>query len=206
MPLAIADYALIGDCETAALVGTDGSVDWLCWPRFDSDACFAALLGTSEHGRWLLAPSEAITRVTRRYRGDTLVLETRFETEHGAVLVIDFMPPRDGHSNLVRLVVGERGRTAMSMELVVRFGYGALVPWVYRQDDGTLRAIAGPDQAVLRTSVPLRGDGPKTIGDFTVAEGETISFTLSYAPSHLPPPDPTDPLAALEVTERFWNE
>ena len=206
MPLPIADYALIGDCETAALVGTDGSVDWLCWPRFDSDACFAALLGTSEHGRWLLAPSEAITRVTRRYRGDTLVLETRFETEHGAVLVIDFMPPRDGHSNLVRLVVGERGRTAMSMELVVRFGYGALVPWVYRQDDGTLRAIAGADQAVLRTSVPLRGDGPKTIGDFTVAEGETISFTLSYAPSHLPPPDPTDPLAALEVTERFWNE
>ena len=206
MPLPIADYALIGDCETAALVGTDGSVDWLCWPRFDSDACFAALLGTSEHGRWLLAPSEAITRVTRRYRGDTLVLETRFETEHGAVLVIDFMPPRDGHSNLVRLVVGERGRTAMSMELVVRFGYGALVPWVYRQDDGTLRAIAGADQAVLRTSVPLRGDGPKTIGDLTVAEGETISFTLTYAPSHLPPPDPTDPLAALEVTERFWNE
>ena len=179
MPLPIADYALIGDCETAALVGTDGSVDWLCWPRFDSDACFAALLGTSEHGRWLLAPSEAITRVTRRYRGDTLVLETRFETENGAVLVIDFMPPRDGHSNLVRLVVGERGQTAMSMELVVRFGYGALVPWVHRQDDGTLRAIAGPDQAVLRTRVPLRGDGPKTIGDFTVAEGETISFTLT---------------------------
>ena len=206
MPLPIADYALIGDCETAALVGTDGSVDWLCWPRFDSDACFAALLGTSEHGRWLLAPSEAITGVTRRYRGDTLVLETRFETKNGAVLVLDFMPPRDDHSNLVRLVVGERGRTAMGMELVVRFGYGALVPWVYRQDDGTLRAIAGPDQAVLRTRVPLRGDGPRTIGDFTVAEGETISFTLSYAPSHLPPPDPTDPLAALEVTERFWNE
>jgi GH15 family glucan-1,4-alpha-glucosidase len=118
MPLPIADYALIGDCESAALVGTDGSVDWLCWPRFDSDACFAALLGTSEHGRWLLAPSEASTRVTRRYRGDTLVLETRFETENGAVLLIDFMPPRDGHSNLVRLVVGERGQTAMSMELV----------------------------------------------------------------------------------------
>ena len=205
MPLRIEDYALIGDCETAALVGTDGSIDWLCWPRFDSDACFAALLGTSEHGRWLLAPSEAITRVTRRYRGTTLVLETRFETENSAVLVIDFMPPRDDHSNLVRLVVGERGRTEMRVELVVRFGYGALVPWVYRQDDGTLRAIAGPDQAVLRTTVPLRGDGPKTIGDFTVAEGEAISFTLSYAPSHLPPPDPADPFAALEVTERFWN-
>ena len=117
MPLRIEDYALIGDCETAALVGTDGPIDWLCWPRFDSDACFAALLGTSEHGRWLLAPSEAITGVTRRYRGNTLVLETRFETENSAVLVIDFMPPRDDHSNLVRLVVGERGRTGMRMEL-----------------------------------------------------------------------------------------
>src|ERR1700750_2529926 len=123
MPLPIADYAMIGDCETAALVGTDGSVDWLCWPRFDSDPCFAALLGTSEHGRWLLAPSEGITRVTRRYRGGTLVLETRFEPANGAVLVIDFMPPRDDHSNLVRLVVGERGRMAMRVELVVRFGY-----------------------------------------------------------------------------------
>ena len=206
MPLNIEDYALIGDCETAALVGRDGSVDWLCWPRFDSDACFAALLGTPEHGRWLIAPADATARTTRRYRGDTLVLETRFETADGAVLLVDFMPPRSGHSNLARLVVGERGRVAMRMELIVRFGYGALVPWVHRQEDGTLRAIVGPDQAVLRTPAPIRGDGPKTIAEFTVAAGETVPFTLTYAPSHLPSPDPLDPQAALESAERFWTE
>jgi len=158
MPSRIEDYALIGDCETAALVGRDGSVDWLCWPRFDSDACFTALLGAPEHGRWLITPADdtaaAGARGTRRYRGDTLILETRFETKDGAVLLVDFMPPRSGHSSLVRLVIGERGRVAMRTELVVRFSYGALVPWVHRLDDGTLRAISGPDQAVLRTPVP----------------------------------------------------
>jgi len=155
MPLRIEDYALIGDCETAALVGRDGSVDWLCWPRFDSDACFTALLGTPEHGRWLIAPVNTAARVTRRYRGDTLILETRFETEEGAVQLVDFMPPRDSHSNLVRLVIGERGRVAMHMALAVRFGYGALVPWIHRQEDGTLHAIAGPDQVVLRTPISV---------------------------------------------------
>ena len=206
MPLRIEDYALIGDCETAALVGRDGSVDWLCWPRFDSDACFAALLGAPEHGRWLIAPTDGAASVTRRYRGDTLILETRFETSDGAVLVVDFMPPRSGHSNLVRLVIGEHGHVSMRTELIVRFGYGALVPWVYRQEDGTLRAIVGPDQAVLRTPVLLHGEGPSTVGAFTVAAGEMVPFTLTYAPSHLPPPDPVDPQAALAEAERFWRE
>jgi GH15 family glucan-1,4-alpha-glucosidase len=206
MPLHIEDYALIGDCETAALVGLDGSVDWLCWPRFDSDACFAALLGNPEHGRWLIAPVGTAARVSRGYRGETLILETRFETEDGAVRLVDFMPPRDGHSNLVRLVIGECGRAPMRTELVVRFGYGALVPWVYRQEDGTVRAIAGPDQVVLRTPVPVHGEDLKTVGVFTVAAGEVVPFTLTYAPSHLPPPDPADPQAALDATEQFWAE
>ena len=206
MPLRIEDYALIGDCETAALVGADGSIDWLCWPRFDSDACFSALLGTPEHGRWLVAPVDTDVLTTRAYRDETLILETRFETADGAVLLIDFMPPRSGHSNLVRLVRGERGQLAMRTELAVRFGYGARVPWVHRQEDGTLRAIAGADQAVLRTSVPLRGEDLKTVGEFTIAEGETVAFTLTYAPSHLPPPDPAEPDAALEATESLWSE
>ena len=206
MPSRIEDYALIGDCETAALVGRDGSVDWLCWPRFDSDACFAALLGAPEHGRWLVAPTDATARVTRRYRGDTLILETRFETEDGVVLLVDFMPPRSGHSNLMRLVIGERGQVEMHTELVVRFGYGALVPWVHRLEDGTLRAIAGPDQTLLRTPVSVHGEGSKTVGTFTVAAGETVPFTLAYAPSHLPPPDAAEPQAALDATEQFWTE
>ena len=139
MPSPIEDYALVGDCETAAIIGRDGSVDWLCWPRFDSDACFAALLGGAEQGRWLLAPSDRVGCVTqRRYRDDTLILETRFDTADGAVLLIDFMPPRSGHSNLVRVVVGKRGHIPMRTELAVRFGYGATVPWVHRQEDGTL--------------------------------------------------------------------
>ena len=202
----IEDYALIGDCETAALVGKDGSVDWLCWPRFDSDACFAALLGSPEHGRWLVAPVDTKAQVARRYRGATLTLETRFETTEGTVLLVDFMPPRSGHSNLVRLVIGEQGRVAMRMELVVRFGYGARVPWVNRQEDNTLRAIAGPDQVVLRTPVAIRGKTNETVGEFVVSAGETVPFTLSYAPSHLSPPDPVDPYAALEATEQFWTE
>ena len=206
MPSPIEDYALIGDCETAALVGRDGSVDWLCWPRFDSDACFSALLGSPEHGRWLIAAADEGARITRRYRGDTLILETRFETDEGAALVIDFMPPRSGHSNLVRIVVGERGRIAMRTELVVRFGYGALTPWVSRQGGGALRAIGGPDQVALHTPVDIHGENKKSVGDFTVSAGETIPFTLVYAPSHLAPPEPIEPQAALEATEAFWRE
>jgi GH15 family glucan-1,4-alpha-glucosidase len=206
MPLPIEDYALIGDCETAALVGRDGSVDWLCWPCFDSEACFAALLGTAKHGRWLIAPSAKPSRVTRRYRGDTLILETRFETEQGSVLLVDFMPPRSLHSNLVRLVFGEHGCVQMHTELVVRFGYGARVPWVNRQEDGTLRSIAGPHQAVLRTPVPVRSEDLRTVGDFAIKAGQTATFTLTYAASHLRPPQPAEALQALAQTEQFWKQ
>lgn len=204
MPLRIEDYALISDCETAALVGRNGSIDWLCWPRFDSAACFAALLGGPEHGRWLIAPKDPAPRVTRRYRPGTLILETRFETAEGAVLLIDFMPPRGKLSDVVRLVVGERGRVAMRAELVLRFDYGAAVPWVTRQEDGALRAVAGPDMTVLRTSAPLHGEDLKTVGEFAVAAGETVAFALTYAPSHLPPPAAIDPVTALKETEAFW--
>ncbi len=206
MPLRIEDYALIGDCETAALVGRDGSIDWLCWPRFDSDACFAALLGTPDHGRWLIAPAASDIRTTRSYRGDTLILETRFETAEGVVLLVDFMPPRQGNSAVVRLVCGERGQVVMRTELIIRFGYGALVPWVHRQTDSSLRAVGGPDQVVLRTPAVLRGQDLKTIGAFSVRAGQTIPFALSYAPSHLASPAPLDPDAALSETERFWTD
>jgi GH15 family glucan-1,4-alpha-glucosidase len=204
MPLRIEDYALIGDCETAALVGRDGSIDWLCMPRFDSDACFAALLGEPRHGRWLLAPRHENARVSRRYRGHTLILETRFETADGVATIVDFMPLRDEAADIVRLVKGERGRVTMGMELVIRFGYGAIVPWVSRHEDGTLRAIAGPDMLVLRTSVPHHGENMKTVAEFTVTEGETVSFVLTHCPSHLSPPRAIDAQAALETTEAFW--
>jgi GH15 family glucan-1,4-alpha-glucosidase len=202
----IEDYALIGDCETAALVGRDGSIDWLCWPRFDSDACFAALLGTPENGRWCIAPVSGAIRVTRRYRPDTLILETRFETEDGAVTLIDFMPPRGRNSDLVRLVVGERGRVVMRMSLTLRFGYGRVVPWVMRMEDGTLRAVAGPDMVVLRTPAKLRGEDFATVSDLVVEAGEVVPFVLTYAPSHEPLPDPIDPHQALSDTEAFWSE
>jgi GH15 family glucan-1,4-alpha-glucosidase len=202
----IEDYALIGDCETAALVGRDGSVDWLCWPRFDSDACFAALLGDAQHGHWRIAPHDPAPRVSRRYRANTLILETRFECGEGAVTLVDFMPMRGAHSSLTRLVVGERGRVAMRIELVLRFGYGAVVPWVTRLDDATLRAVAGPEMAVLRAPVRLAGQNFKTVGEFAVAAGETVPFVLTYAPSHLPPPEPIDPLSALAATESFWTD
>jgi GH15 family glucan-1,4-alpha-glucosidase len=201
----IEDYALIGDCETAALVARDGSIDWLCWPRFDGGACFAALLGTPEHGRWLIAPVDRKARVTRRYRDDTLILETDFETGDGAVTLIDFMPPRGQASDVVRIVVGRRGQLAMHCELVLRFDYGGVVPWVTRLPDGTLRAIAGPDMAVLRTPVALVGEDLKTVGTFVVSKGQTVPFVLTYGPSHRAPPRAIDPMAALADTERFWR-
>ena len=202
----IEDYAMIGDCETAALVGCDGSIDWLCWPRFDSDACFAALLGTPEHGRWLVTPCAVDVKVTRRYREDTLILETRFETEEGCVCVIDFMPPRDLSSDLVRIVVGERGQVAMRTELVIRFGYGNTVPWVTHIADDTWRAIAGPDMLMLRTPAPMRGENLKSVADFVVKEGECVPFVLRYGPSHLPDVEFNDARQALASTERFWRE
>jgi GH15 family glucan-1,4-alpha-glucosidase len=201
----IEDYALIGDCTTAALVGRDGAVDWLCWPRFDSDACFAALLGDAEHGRWRIAPRDPAAGVSRRYRRDTLILETHFECSEGAVTLIDFMPLRGVNSHLVRLVVGERGRVAMCTEFVLRFGYGAIVPWVTRIDEATLRAVAGPDMVVLRTPVRLTGQNMKTVGEFEVAAGETVPFVLTYALSHVLPPEPIDPVSALAATESFWT-
>ena len=204
----IEDYALLGDCETAALVSRDGSVDWLCWPRFDSPACFAALLGAPEHGRWRIAPRDVVPeRTLRQYRGDTLVLETVMETaDGGAVALIDFMPPRDGRSDLVRIVRGMRGRVAMRMELVLRFDYGRTVPWVTRNDDGDLRAVAGPHQVTLRTAVPTRGENLHTVAEFEVGEGEEAVFVLTHSPSHLPPPEPADPRRQLGETEAFWTD
>ena len=207
MPGRIEDYGLIGDCETAALVGRDGSIDWLCWPAFDSDACFAALLGNHKHGRWLVAPAGEIKRSSRRYRDDTLILETRFETADGAVDLIDFMPPRGNASDVVRMVRGVRGRVRMQMQLVIRFGFGTDIPWVKKNEDGTaLLAICGPDMTVLRTPVTTRGEDMTTVADFEVGEGETIPFVLTYGPSHLPPPKPIDPEQALRDTEEFWTE
>ena len=201
----IEDYALIGDCETGALVSRDGSIDWLCWPRFDSGACFAALLGGPEHGLWKLAPAADAPKVSRQYRGDTMILETTFRTDEGEVLVIDFMPLRDGKSNVVRTVVGKRGRVRMRMQLILRFDYGSVVPWVSRLDNGTLRAVAGPDMTVIRSDVPLHGEKLTTVGDFTIAEGERKSFVMTWGPSHLDPPTPVDPEKALEITEQFWT-
>jgi GH15 family glucan-1,4-alpha-glucosidase len=206
MPLRIEDYALIGDCETAALVGRDGSIDWLCWPRFDSDACFAALLGEPAHGRWLIAPTDPNAKVSRRYRKNTLILETRFETEEGAVTLIDFMPVRDGHSNLVRIMVGERGAMRMRGELIIRFGYGAVVPWVSRTEDRALRAISGPDMLLMHAPLELRGEDLKTVGEVTVTAGQKIPIVMTYAPSHLPAPAPVDPWEALARTEQYWTE
>ncbi|HTV37640.1 MAG TPA: glycoside hydrolase family 15 protein [Xanthobacteraceae bacterium] len=205
MPLKIEDYALIGDCTTAALVGRDGSIDWLCWPRFDSEACFAALLGAREHGRWLIAPREA-ARISRRYRPNTLVLETRFETPDGAAMLVDFMPDPCPHSTIVRLVIGTRGQVAMHTEMILRFGYGMIVPWVSRVENGALRAIAGPDMVTLRTPVRVYGKGMTTVGEFTINRGETIPFVLTYSPSHQPMPEPIDASGALASTETRWRE
>ncbi len=202
----IEDYALIGDLETAALVGHDGSIDWLCWPRFDSDACFAALLGDSRHGRWLLAPEDATAKVSRRYREDTLILETRFETQSGAVIVIDFMPPYGKASDVIRLVVGAHGAVKLRTELVIRFGYGASVPWVTRAAEGAWQAIAGPDMVMLHTHAPMHGEDLKLVADFAVEAGQTISFVLAYSPSHLPPPESPDVDLALAETEKFWRQ
>jgi GH15 family glucan-1,4-alpha-glucosidase len=206
MPLRIEDYGLIGDCETAALVGRDGSIDWLCWPAFDSDACFAALLGTHKNGRWLIAPAAEVRQSSRRYWDNTLILETRFETDNGEVGLIDFMPPRGKASDVVRLVRGIKGRVKMRMELVIRFGFGADIPWVKRTEDRSLLAIAGQDMTVLRTPVETRGEDLTTVSDFEVGEGETVPFVLTYGPSHLDLPESINPAQALQDTEDFWTE
>ncbi len=205
MSARIEDYALIGDCQTAALVSREGSIDWLCLPRFDSASCFAALLGTPEHGRWLLAPAQGIRSIRRHYRDGTLVLETDFETETGAVTVIDFMPVRVERPEVVRIVVGRRGQVRMATELVIRLEYGSIVPWVRRMDGGIV-AIGGPDKLHLRTPVELRGENLKTLSEFTVSEGERVPFVLSWHRSYESEPQHCDAEEAVDRTEKLWRE
>ena len=207
LPLDIEDYALIGDCTTAALVGRNGSIDWLCWPRFDSNALFAALLGTAEHGRWQIAPADPTPSVSRAYHDGTLVLETLFDTADGRVALIDFMPIGRGGSSIVRLVKGLHGRVTMQMHLALRFDYGVTMPWVTQFDDEPgLSAVAGPSQVVLRTPVPLEGRNFATVAEFDVAEGQCLPFVLTHAQSHLPKPPALDWSAALQETELFWRD
>lgn len=205
LSLPIEDYAMIGDCHTAALVSRQGSIDWLCFPHFDCGACFAALLGSQEHGYWSIAPADSTRNIRRRYRGDTLILETEFETESGTVLLIDCMSPRDEVPQVVRMAVGTRGQVRMHMELVIRFDYGSVVPWVRKTERG-ISATAGPDKLMLSTEVPLRGEGFKTLADFTIREGQQVSFDLAWSPSHLPESSPLDQVQAIQETEAWWKE
>jgi GH15 family glucan-1,4-alpha-glucosidase len=202
----IEDYALVGDLRAAGLVGIDGSVDWLALPRFDSGSCLAKLLGDAGHGRWLVAPRPGTVRETRRrYRGDTLVLETTFRTAGGAVRVVDCMPPGEEVPNLVRLVEGVEGEVAMRAELVIRFDYGWIVPWV-RREDGGIHAVGGPDALVLHTPVRTHGEGFTTVAEFTVREGERVPFVLTWHRSHEPAPPPIDAAAAVREAEGWWEE
>jgi GH15 family glucan-1,4-alpha-glucosidase len=203
----IEDYAIVGDMQSVALIGTDGSVDWLCLPRFDSAASFAALLGTQDHGHWRIAPTVPGTSApTRRYAGDTLILETQWETPDGVVRVTDFMPPRDDDEPpvLVRLVTGVSGIVDMSLELRIRFGYGSILPWTVRTGDGIV-ATAGPDSLWLRTPVPLTGRDLAHTATFRVAAGDSVPFVLTYLPSHQGELAPLDPFGALEQTRKFWD-
>jgi GH15 family glucan-1,4-alpha-glucosidase len=202
--LRIEDYAMISDCQTAALVGSDGSIDWLCFPRFDSPACFANLLGTPDHGRWVIAPQGEIKRTTRRYRDGTLVLETDFETAAGLVTLVDSMPPRTKEPDVVRVVVGRRGKVPMRMQFILRTDYGATVPWVRRTDRGVW-AVAGPDSFLLDTPVEMRGEGLTTVAEFEVSEGQEVPFVLLWHPSHLESPPPIDAWATLDATEAWWR-
>ena len=200
----IEDYALVGDLQTAGLIGREGSVDWLCFPRFDSGSCFCALLGTHEHGHWGLSPVEGGPATARRYRPDTLILESEWETAGGRVRVIDFMPQRDRAPDIVRIVEGLDGTVEMTTELVIRFDYGSVVPWVRRIDDDTLVAVGGPDGLALRTPVDLEPDGMKHTANFRVHAGERVPFVLTWFPSHRRPPQPVDAERALEETEAHW--
>ncbi len=205
MTARIEDYALIGDCETAALVSRHGCIDWLCWPSFSSEACFASLLGTEENGYWSICPAEGEWKSTRRYRDSALILETTFEHADGVVRLTDFMPIRGKNSDVVRIVDCIRGSVAVRMELALRFAYGLAVPWVTHIQDG-VRAIAGPHLAVLHASVPVFGENLKTVADFKLRAGEEAWFTLTYGPSHLPDPRKIDARRALEETEISWKK
>lgn len=205
MPQSIQDYGLIGDCHTAALVGRDGSIDWLCFPDFDSPACFAALLGAPGHGRWLVAPATPVRNTRRRYRPGTLILETEFETDTGAVRVTDCMPVADGRRDVLRVVEGLRGRVAMRMELIIRFDYGSIVPWV-RHTDGALLATAGPDTLELHSDVDVHGENMTTVAAFGVDEAERRFFSLNFRPSHEATQSAIDPVTALAAAEGYWRE
>jgi GH15 family glucan-1,4-alpha-glucosidase len=204
MAAPIEDYALIGDTHTAGLVSRGGSIDWLCLPRFDSPACFAALLGDAGNGRWLLAPAGPVREVRRRYQGDTLVLETEHRTDEGTVRVVDCMPPRQHDPDVTRVVEGVRGRVRMRMELTIRFDYGSIVPWV-RRVGGALHAVAGPDSVWLRTPVPVHGENWSTVADFTVAEGERVPFMLTWHASHMRAPRRIDPVQAVDDSQAWWG-
>ena len=205
MSAPIEDYALISDCHGSGLVSKSGSIDWLCVPRFDSPACFAALLVNPEHGRWLITPKAEDAVVRRSYRGETMVLETEFHTARGSVALIDCMPPHSEAVDVVRVVEGRSGRVPMRLELAIRFDYGSVVPWVTREDHQSLRAIAGPDMLHLYTPVPVHGEGLRTVAEFEVEAGERVPFVMTFHPSHLPAPQPVHPDAAIAATEEFWR-
>ncbi|SFI14453.1 glycoside hydrolase family 15 protein [Planctomicrobium piriforme] len=205
MSLKIEDYGLIGDCHSAALVGNNGSIDWLCFPRFDSAACFAALLGTPDNGRWQIAPVEDVLSVKRRYRPETLILETEFQTASGRVRLIDFMPSRDGSADVIRIVEGIEGKVPMHLELVIRFDYGSIIPWVRHTPRG-IRAIAGPDTLDYRSDVTLRGENLKTLADFTVTPGHRTRFSLTWSRTHDPEPIERNPETELLHSEKWWQE
>ncbi|MHB8253375.1 MAG: glycoside hydrolase family 15 protein [Acidiferrobacter sp.] len=205
MPLPIEDYALIGDGHTAALVGRDGSIDWLCFPRFDSEACFAALLGDPKRGRWQIAPTAAVLTVHRQYREGTLILETDIETADGLVRIIDFMPLLNQRRDVVRIIEGLRGNVALRMELIIRFDYGSVVPWV-RQLDGVLSATAGPHTLELNTIVAVRGEDQKTVAEFTVRQDDRVAFVLGHRRSYEPARPAIDPEQVLMATEKEWRQ
>src|SRR5437588_9522201 len=203
----IEDYGFLSDTQTAALVSRDGCVDWLCFPRFDSGACFASLLGTRDNGHWRFWPKEKTVTTSRRYRGNTLILETEIETKSGAVRLIDFMPPRGENPDIIRIVEGIRGKVPMQMELIIRFDYGQIVPWVRKrkQHDG-LEAIAGPDGLILRTPLETHGEDLTTVAEFTVTKGDRIPFVLTWFASHTDPPRKVNAEHALRDTEKFWDD
>src|SRR6516162_8837948 len=205
MALLIEDYAIIGNNATAALVGRNGSIDWLCFPRFDSAACFAALLGSPDNGHWSIAPKATHPKVTRRYREGTLVLETEFSVPEGTVVLIDCMDRRGGHQDVIRIVRGIRGRVPMQMELALRFDYGTVVPWVSRLEDNRICAVAGPDRIVFGTTVELRGEDLKTRADFEVEKGQTISFAMTWSDSFGSLPSPPDGVAVVERVTEDWK-
>jgi len=205
LPARIEDYGFLSDTQSSALVSRDGCVDWLCLPRFDSPACFASLLGEAKNGHWRFFPEAKKVDIRRRYRGDTLILETEMHTETGAVRVIDFMPPRGTNPDLVRIVEGLEGEVRMQMELIIRFEYGLIIPWVRQAHDG-LEAIAGPDGLILRTPVETQGKNLTTVAEFNVTKGDRVPFVLTWFASHEKPPRAINPDHALRDTEKFWTE